>query len=392
MSAPRLLEIQTPHGRIDTPVFMPVGTAATVKAITSEELETLKASVILGNTYHLMLRPGHETIRKLGGLHQFMQWHGPILTDSGGFQVFSLALLRKMTPDGVEFQSHIDGTRYFLSPEHALEIQVALGSDIMMLLDECTPYPVTELEARKSMELTLDWAKRSVTAFQKGIGSRHFEGVLSFDKRTPETPVSCHPTPPLMFAIIQGGVYKNLRRECTERLLEMSQGQFSGLAIGGLSVGEPKELLYEMAAETAPLIPSNFPRYAMGIGLPEDLVEMVGFGIDMFDCVVPTRNARNGQLFTTFGEVQIKQARYKEDPGPIDENCSCPVCSKYSRAYLRHLYLAKEILSARLNSIHNLHYYLTLMQGLREAVRKGTYNDFRRIFFSQRSRSGDPDA
>jgi queuine tRNA-ribosyltransferase len=354
---PRIKKIVTPHGSFETPVFMPVGTYATVKAMTTDELEQLGAEIILGNTYHLMLRPGHETIRKLGGLHKFMGWNGPILTDSGGFQVFSLSKLRKLKEDGVEFQSHIDGDRHFLTPEKAIEVQTALGSDIVMVLDECTPYPVEESAARESMELSLAWAKRSVAA------PRH-EGSL-------------------LFGIIQGSVYKNLRKECAQRLLEMKG--FDGLAVGGLSVGEPKEVLYEMAAGTAPHIPEEFPRYAMGIGLPEDLVELVGYGYDMFDCVIPTRNARNGQLFTRFGTVEIRHAKYKEDPGPIDEECSCPVCRRYSRAYLRHLYLAKEILSARLNSTHNLHYFLSLLKNMREAIRKGSYDEFRKSFFRDRA-------
>ena len=366
MPVPRIKAIETPHGAVTTPVFMPVGTAGTVKAVTVDELEELGAEIILGNTYHLMLRPGHETIRRLGGLHKFMAWDHPILTDSGGYQVFSLSKIRKIRPDGVEFQSPIDGDKHFLTPELAIEIQEALGSDILMVLDDCTPYPVSEDDARKSMELTLEWAKKSANTFRSRRGER---------------------TSPLLFGIIQGSIYKNLRKECAEHLLKMDG--FAGFAIGGLSVGEPKELLYEMGQETAALIPDEFPRYAMGIGLPEDIVEMVGFGIDMFDCVVPTRNARNGELFTTFGEIQIRHARYKEDPGPIDEKCSCPVCKKYSRAYLRHLYLAKEILSARLNTIHNLHYYLSLLLRIREAIRKGTYEEFRRDFYRNRDGAGE---
>ncbi len=372
MSGPRLKQFSTPHGVIQTPVFMPVGTAATVKAVTSEEVEDLGAEIILGNTYHLMLRPGHETIRKLGGLHKFMGWNRPILTDSGGYQVFSLAKLRKMSDEGVEFQSHIDGDRHLLTPELAYEIQRALGSDIIMVLDECPPHPVSETDARSSMELTLRWAERALKKHALQCKGEQ--------------------TSPLLFPIIQGSSYKNLRKECLDRLLEMnssSEKKWAGFAIGGLAVGEPKESLYEMASSTAPLLPENYPRYAMGIGLPEDLVEFIGFGIDMFDCVIPTRNARNGELFTTFGEIQIRHAKYKEDPNPIDENCSCPVCKKYSRAYLRHLYLAKEILSARLNTIHNLHYYLSLIRNLREAIRKGTYNEFRKNFYAQRTNASN---
>ncbi len=349
---------------------MPVGTYATVKAVTVDQLESLGAQIILGNTYHLMLRPGHETIRKLGGLHKFMGWNRPILTDSGGFQVFSLALFRKLHADGVAFQSHIDGTKYFLTPEKAIEVQEALGSDIMMVLDECTPYPVSETEARTSMELTIEWARRSLK-FWKFWCQARVEGAENKRK---------------IFAIIQGSAFKHLRRECAERLLEMkpTEDGFDGFAIGGLSVGEPKHLLYEMAASAAEHIPDEFPRYAMGIGLPEDLVELVDYGIDMFDCVVPTRNARNGELFTSAGPIQIRHARYKEDPGPIDEECSCPVCKKYSRAYLRHLYLGKEILSSMLNTIHNLHYFLHLMRGVRDAIRKGSYEEFKRDFYRRR--------
>lgn len=365
MSKARETRIQTPHGIVPTPVFMPVGTAGTVKAVTSEELETLGAEIILGNCYHLMLRPGHETIRRLGGLHKFMGWDRAILTDSGGYQVFSLATIRKIRDEGVEFQSHIDGEKYFLTPEKALEIQEALGSDIRMVLDDCPPYPVSESEAKRSMERTVHWAQRAI------------EYCRGAPRRAPEP--RAQQAAPLQFGIVQGGVYRNLRKECTERLLEI--GSFDGFAIGGLSVGEPKELLYEIARDTAEMIPDKFPRYAMGIGLPEDLVEMIGFGIDLFDCVVPTRNARNGELFTTKGPIQIRHARYKEDPGPIDEKCPCPVCKKYSRAYLRHLYLAKEILSARLNTVHNLYYYLALIREIREAIRKGTYEEFRRDFY-----------
>lgn len=368
MPQPRNKKIVTPHGSFETPVFMTVGTYATVKATTTDELEALGAPIILGNTYHLMLRPGHEVIRRLGGLHKFMGWNGPILTDSGGFQVFSLAKLRKLKEDGVEFQSHIDGDSHFLTPEKAIDVQLALGSDILMVLDECTPYPVDEAGARESMELTLKWAQRSADYFRKCV-----------DVNQPAA------QRPQLFGIIQGSVYPQLRKECAERLLDMKG--FDGMAIGGLSVGEPKELLYEMAAAAAPHIPDNLPRYAMGIGLPEDLVELVGYGIDMFDCVIPTRNARNGQLFTSFGTVEIRHAKYKEDPGPIDAECSCPVCRKYSRAYLRHLYLGKEILSSRLNTIHNLHYFLRLMDSARDAIRKGTYEIFKRDFHSRR----DPD-
>ncbi len=382
MSQPRLTTITTPHGTFTTPVFMPVGTAGSVKALSSEEVESLGAEILLGNTYHLMLRPGEGVIQRLGGLHQFMAWERPILTDSGGYQVFSLSKLRKVTPDGVTFQSHIDGETHHLTPERVIEIQQALGSDIRMVLDECPPYPVSESEARKSMELTLRWAKRTADRL-KSPQPPFFKGGQSDSPPTLKKGEAGRG----IFGIIQGSTYKNLRRECTERLIEM--GGFAGFAIGGISVGEPKGLLYEVAQSCAEMIPPEYPRYAMGIGLPEDLVELVGFGIDMFDCVVPTRNARNGELFTPSGSIQIRHTRYKEDAGPIDENCPCPVCRKYSRAYLRHLYLAKEILSARLNTIHNLHYYLSLVRSMREAIQKGEYDEFRRKFYRRRERPGE---
>ncbi|QQR81188.1 MAG: tRNA guanosine(34) transglycosylase Tgt [Deltaproteobacteria bacterium] len=392
MTLARRKTVMTSRGPIETPVFMPVGTAATVKAVTVDELEAMQTQIILGNTYHLMLRPGHETIRKLGGLHQFMGWNKPILTDSGGFQVFSLAKLRKMSEEGVDFQSHIDGTRYLLTPEFANEIQWALGSDIIMVLDECPPYPVTETEARRAMELTIRWAQRTLIIHQK---------------RLEEEALKNSSYKPLLFGIIQGSHFTHLRKECAERLLELHEKHvqkggcgFSGFAIGGLAVGEPKEVLYEMAAAAAPFIPEKFPRYAMGLGQPEDLVELIGYGIDMFDCVIPTRNARNGELFTSLGDIQIKQAQYKEDSRPIDENCSCPVCKKYCRAYLRHLYLAKEILSSRFNSIHNLHYYATLTRNIRDVLEKkegkedsdqkeNYYDEFRKSFYRNRTRSSD---
>ncbi|MDO8461543.1 MAG: tRNA guanosine(34) transglycosylase Tgt [Deltaproteobacteria bacterium] len=352
-SGARLGELTTPHGKIMTPVFMPVGTAATVKAVTSEELESLGAEVILGNTYHLMLRPGEKVIEKLGGLHKFMGWPGPILTDSGGYQVFSLALRRKILPEGVRFQSHIDGDEYFLTPQRAIEIQEALGTDIAMVLDECTAYPATPEEAEKSMRLSLQWAMQCLEAKKR-------EGML-------------------LFGIVQGGFYPDLRKNCLE---ELASHNFDGLALGGLSVGEPPEACYAIGSELAPMMPADKPRYLMGMGLPEDIVEAVGWGVDMFDCVIPTRNARNGQLFTTLGPIQIKHTEYREDPRPIDENCSCPVCKKYSRAYLRHLYLAKEILSSRLNTIHNLHFYLELIRKIRVAISGGRFAEFKKEFYA----------
>jgi len=377
MSRPRINEIETPHGTLHTPLFMPVGTAGSVKAVSSEELEELGAEIVLGNTYHLMLRPGTETVQRLGGLHSFMSWRGPILTDSGGYQVLSLAKTRKIRGEGVEFRSHIDGETHLLTPERAIEIQQALGSDIMMVLDECPPYPVTESEARRSMELTVEWAKRSLQ-FLKSPPSPLCPFDFAQGRQRGEKGG--------IFGIIQGSVFKNLRRECLERLVALDG--FHGLAVGGLAVGESKELLYETASEVASLIPQVYPRYAMGIGLPEDLVEFVGMGYDLFDCVVPTRNARNGELFTRSGALQIRHARYREDPRPIEENCPCPTCRRYSRGYLRHLYLAKEILSARLNTLHNLHYYLSLLREIRGAIEKGDYEAFRRHFYENRRGPG----
>jgi len=369
-SKARLGEIATARGSFQTPVFMPVGTYATVKSIRPDQLlNELKAPIILGNTYHLYIRPGHELIRKLGGLHRFMNWPRPILTDSGGFQVFSLAKLRKVRPEGVEFQSHLDGAAHFLSPELAIEIQEALGSDIMMVLDECLAYPSTETVARESMELTLQWAERSLRA-------RKTEAAL--------------------FAIVQGGMFENLRGECLERLLEIGSEKyqvekivppsgFDGFAIGGVSVGEPMELAYDIAAYCAQRLPEEKPRYLMGVGLPEDMVEAVDRGIDMFDCVVPTRNARNGMLFTSDGFIYIRNAVHTQEPGPIDPLCSCYTCKNFSRAYLRHLSMAKEILSSILNSIHNLHYYLNLLSDIRLAISEGRFSQFKRDFFARRT-------
>jgi queuine tRNA-ribosyltransferase len=329
----------TPHGVLHTPAFITVGTQATVKAITPEELTEMGAEIILANTYHLYLRPGHEIIRRLGGLHTFMNWKHPLLTDSGGFQVFSLNSLVKVSEEGVLFQSHLDGSRHWITPEKAIEIQEALGADIIMCLDECTPFPASHEEASHSLDFTLNWARRC--------------------KQSQNRPHQA------LFGIVQGGVYGDLRRKSAEALVEIG---FDGYAIGGLSVGEDKESMLRVLAETAPLLPGDQPRYLMGVGTPEDIVSAVAEGIDLFDCVLPTRNARNGMLFTHSGKITIKNARYADDPEPIDPECSCYVCRHYSRAYLRHLYLAEEILSARLNTIHNLHFYLTLMGEIRRAI------------------------
>jgi queuine tRNA-ribosyltransferase len=354
-SGARLGKIQTPHGDVETPVFMPVGTQGTVKALTPEQVAGLGARIILGNTYHLYLRPGHRLIAALGGLHRFMNWPGPILTDSGGFQIYSLGALRTIAEEGVSFQSHIDGSTHFLSPESAVEIQEALGSDIMMCLDECIPYPASRTEAEKALDRTARWASRCLSARRSGEQA--------------------------LFGIIQGGVHPDLRRRGVEQITEIG---FDGYALGGLSVGEPKAEMLAILAATTSLLPMAQPRYLMGVGTPEDLVDGVFHGIDMFDCVMPTRSARNGLLFTNQEKVVIKNARYREDDSPLDSECDCYTCRNYSRAYLRHLYIAGEILAMVLNTIHNLRYYLRLMERIREAIREGRYADFRERFLRER--------
>lgn len=353
--AARCGEVATLHGTIKTPVFMPVGTLGTVKAVTPENLVDLGAQIILGNTYHLFIRPGHELIQQFGGLHGFMHWDKPILTDSGGFQIFSLKDLAKITEQGAEFRSHLDGAKLFLSPEDALHVQEALGSDIMMVLDTCIPYPADRDEAGKATALTSRWAKRCRDA-QSDTGQ-------------------------LLFGIVQGGMYPDLRQQSAQELIDIG---FDGYAIGGLSVGEPKELMQEMLTATVPHLPSDFPVYLMGVGTPEDLVECVYRGVDMFDCVMPTRNARNGMLFTSEGRVVIKNSRYREDHRPVDEQCNCYTCRNYSRAYLRHLFQCREILAYQLNSIHNLHYYCSLMADMREAIAEDRFMYFRKAFYAQR--------
>ena len=327
------------HGEIDTPVFMPVGTYGTVKAMSPEELEGLGAQIVLGNTFHLWLRPGTEVIEKHGGLHGFMGWKRPLLTDSGGFQVFSLGAMRKISEEGAKFASPINGNQMLLTPEESMRIQKALNSDIVMVFDECTPYPATEDQARKSMELSMRWAERS---------RRAHEG-----------------NPNALFGIVQGSVYEGLRDLSLKALSDI---QFDGYAIGGLAVGETKEERSRILGHVAPQLPADKPRYLMGMGTPEDLIEAVQAGVDMFDCVLPTRNARNGWLFTRSGDVKIRNAKYRDDTRPLDEACACHCCRNFSRAYLHHLQRANEILGARLNTIHNLHYYLQLMKELREAI------------------------
>lgn len=350
----RLGKITTGHGTIATPAFLPVGTQGTVKSLTPEELAEAGVEGILGNAYHLYLKPGHETILRLGGLHRFMHWERPILTDSGGYQVFSLAKLRKISEEGVAFQSHIDGSLHFLTPEKVVEIQEALGSDIAMVLDECAPYPSPHDDVKSSTRLTTRWAERSLKARRGGE--------------------------PALFGIIQGGMHRDLREESAGELTRMG---FQGYAIGGLSVGEPKSLMRDILEWTAPFLPEHAPRYVMGVGTPEDILHAALQGADLFDCVLPTRNARNGMLFTSEGKISIKQARYAEDPGPLDEACRCYTCLHYSRAYLRHLYLANEILSSRLNTIHNIYYYMEWMKRIRSAIQEGRLAEFHKVQISQ---------
>jgi queuine tRNA-ribosyltransferase len=355
--------LETAHGPVETPAFMPVGTAATVKGMTPEAVRATGAEIILGNTYHLMLRPGAERIAKLGGLHAFMNWPGPILTDSGGFQVMSLAKLRTMTERGVMFQSHIDGAAYELTPERAVEIQNLLDADIAMAFDECTPFPATEYEAAESMRLSMRWAERSQAAFtaRPGYG---------------------------LFGIVQGGVYRHLRAESAEALRAIG---FDGYAIGGLAVGEGPEVMLRVLGETAPLLPRDRPRYLMGVGRPEDLVNAVARGIDMFDCVMPTRSGRTAQAFTARGTVNLRNARHADDPRPLDETCACPACRSYGRAYISHLVKANEILGAVLLTWHNLHYYQALMAGMRAAIRAHRFEAFAESFRERMAR-GDIEA
>ncbi len=345
--------IETARGAIETPVFMPVGTAASVKSLSPDELESLGAQIILGNTYHLCLRPGDEIVARLGGLHKFMGWSRPILTDSGGFQVFSLARINKIEEEGVRFQSHLDGSHRLLSPETAVGIQRNLGSDIMMCFDECTPYPVTREYAAESVNRTIRWAKRSKEA---AVGSDQ-----------------------ALFGIVQGSVFPDLREMCLENLLRIG---FDGYALGSLSVGESKEQMLEILHRLAPMLPASSPRYVMGVGTPEDLIEGVRAGVDMFDCVMPTRNGRNGSLFTSRGTLNIKNAAFADDPDPIDPECDCYTCRRFSRAYLRHLYISRELLSYRLNTIHNLHFYLGLMAQMREAIAAGNFEQWAAGFYA----------
>ncbi len=364
----RLANMRLPHGVVQTPIFMPVGTYGTVKAVTPRDLNDINAQIILGNTFHLWLRPGLDVIRKHGGLHRFMVWDKPILTDSGGFQVFSLGALRKINEEGVTFSSPINGDKLFMSPEVSMEIQATLNSDIAMQFDECTPYetqgkPTSEKSAHESLQLSLRWGERSIKRF------RELE------------------TGNALFGIVQGGMYESLR---DESLHGVSAQGFDGIAIGGLSVGEPKPEFERILGHTGPRLPKHLPHYLMGVGTPEDLVLGVSMGIDMFDCVMPTRNARNGWLFTRFGDLKLRNAGYRDDDRPIDMQCRCYTCQNFTRAYLHHLQKANEILGAQLNTIHNLHYYLELMESIRKALSQGEFAQFKALFHTQRQRGVEP--
>ena len=373
----RLGRLLTPHAEIATPVFMPVGTVASVKGVPQETLEELTAQIILGNTYHLYLRPGVSTVRKLGGLHRFMAWPRAILTDSGGFQVFSLNALRKVSEEGVTFRSHLDGSSHFFSPESAMEAQIGLGADIIMAFDECTEHPADQARTRASMELTLRWAARSKKYFEEhkhevpwagdvdAIGTSHVGAAVPSQTFAGQTQS--------LFGIIQGGMDRQLRKESAERTIEIG---FPGYAIGGLSVGEPRELTREIVESTLEHLPTDKPRYLMGVGTPEEIVEYANLGVDMMDCVLPTRAARHGLLFTSEGKISIKQARYAQDSGPLDPNCPCRVCFRYSRAYLRHLYASNEVLAQVLNTIHNLSFYLDTMRRVRHSISLGEESRF----------------
>lgn len=348
-----LSQLDTLHGSIDLPVFMPVGTRATVKAVPPNVLHDLKVKIILGNTYHLYLRPGHELIKKMGGLHKFMSWSNPILTDSGGYQVFSLSELRKISEEGATFKSHLDGSTHMLSPELSMQIQDALGSDIRMVFDECPPHDADLSYIKKSLDLTTRWANRSKQEWQR-LGSK--------DK---------------LFGIIQGGLYKDLRKESLQRLQEI---KFDGYAVGGLSVGETKEQMYDILSYLHPFLPKDQPTYLMGVGEPEDILFAVKHGIKMFDCVIPTRNARNGSLFTFSGKISIKNNKYKDDESPLEEGCSCYTCQTFSRAYLRHLFVSKELLSYYLNTVHNLNFFMRFMEKIRACIKDSTYDTFHNDF------------
>lgn len=365
-SKARTGQFETAHGNVETPVFMPVGTLGTVKSLAPEDLLTVGAEIILGNTYHLYLRPGCDVIERFAGLHRFMCWDRPILTDSGGFQVFSLAKLSKIAEEGVIFQSHIDGSSHMLTPEKAIEIQICLGSDIIMCLDVCIKHPSDRKDTLKALELTTRWAKRCKQTWEE----------------QPEKNSA-------LFGIVQGGMFKDLRKQSAEGIC---QDEFSGYAIGGLSVGEPRGTMLEIAEHTLPLLPDEKPKYIMGVGTPEDLVELVALGADMFDCVMPTRNARNGQLFTSFGTLNISNAQYRTDTDPIEAGCTCYTCKNYSRAYLRHLFMSRELFAYRLNTIHNIHHYIHLMKAMRNAIQKDEFELFKKRFYAMKEATKDLNA
>jgi queuine tRNA-ribosyltransferase len=394
----RLGTVSLTHGDVQTPAFMPVGTYGTVKAMSPLELVEIDAHILLGNTFHLWLRPGLEVVAAHGGLHKFMGWDKPILTDSGGFQVWSLGAMRKISEEGVKFKSPINGNTCFLTPEESMRIQKVLNSDIVMIFDECTPYPATHKEANDSMQLSLRWAKRSKDAFEKLQGVT-VDQAMRMQGGKDEIAQAVHKALPALedavsaagasnntnalFGIIQGGMFEDLRDVSLAGLVDID---FDGFAIGGLSVGEPKEDMLRILTQTAPKMPHNKPRYLMGVGTPEDLVAAVSQGVDMFDCVMPTRNARNGWLFTQYGDIKIKNAFYKQDTQPLDADCACYTCRNFTRAYLHHLHKVGEILGARLNTIHNLHYYQVLMQGMRGAIKNGNFENFKTEFAAKRAR------
>jgi len=353
--------LHTPHGKIETPIFMPVGTQATVKTLDQHDLIEAQAQIILGNAYHLYLRPGHELIDRMGGLHQFINWSRPILTDSGGFQVFSLGDLNKISEEGVRFQSHLDGSSHLFTPESVMEIEHGLGADIIMAFDECTPYPCERDYAEKSMRRTLRWAERCIKRHQELSAQR------------------THRPPQALFGIVQGSVYPNLRRTCAQELIQMD---LPGYAIGGLAVGETRDSMFGVIRETTPLLPNGKPRYLMGVGLPNDLVEAVGAGADMFDCVVPTRNARNGTVFARNGRLRLKNAAHAEDPQPLESDCACKTCSHYSRAYLRHLFKTNEVLGMHLATFHNVFFFQQLMRDMRDAIISGHFAAWQADFFA----------
>jgi len=357
--------LTTGHGQIETPAFMPVGTQGSVKAVSSRELRELNTQIVLGNTYHLFVRPGLDVIRHLGGLHSFMNWDGPILTDSGGYQIFSLAKLRKITEEGVHFQNHVDGTPAFISPEIAIQIQTALGSDIAMVLDECPPWPCEYDYAARSAELTLRWAHRCKSSVEAGVSPAKLQNAAATAPK------------PLLFGIVQGATFPELRKRSTQALVEIG---FDGYAIGGVSVGEPEEEMMRAVESGAQFLPENKPRYAMGLGTPPQLLELIARGMDMFDCVLPTRLARNGTAFATTGTLNLKNAEFALDKNPIEQNCACPACQEYARGYIRHLIKAEEILGLRLITLHNLHFYLNLMRQARAAIENATFNEFRSNF------------